>query len=84
MRKLYPTPLLFFFFLFISLSNHGHDGINNSFHFTENKGQFPENVLFHCDLHMGDLFLEKDRFTFDFYSITELNEFYQIKHSKKN
>ncbi len=40
--------------------------------FTENKGQFPENVLFSAELENGILFFEKDRFTYSLRNTEDL------------
>lgn len=51
-----------------------HDGIQNGYHFTVNNGQLDSRVLYHARLKQGNLFLEKDRFTFDLYDVEELND----------
>ena len=51
-----------------------------TFKFTENKGQFNSKVLYHNKLHIGDMFLEKDRFTFNLFDPDQLDEFYRKKH----
>lgn len=63
------------FITLISLTSplFAHDGIQNGFHFTLNKGQLDARVLYHSKLKQGNLFLEKDRFTFDLYDVDELN-----------
>ena len=75
------TPLIIGFLL-LFFTTYAHEPRAN-YHFSQNKGQLPENVLFHCNLHLGDVFLEKDRFTFDLFSAEELNDFYHFKHNKK-
>ena len=40
--------------------------------FTENKGQFPEQVIFSAELENGIVFFEKDRFTYYFHHADDL------------
>ncbi|MDA8715088.1 PKD domain-containing protein [Flavobacteriales bacterium] len=51
-----------------------------TFKFTENKGQLNSKVLYHNKLHLGDMFLERDRFTFNMYDPTQLDELYNKRH----
>jgi len=55
-----------------------------TFKFTENKGQLDSKVLYHNKLHLGDLFLEKDRFTFNMYDPNQLDELYFKRHGKND
>ncbi len=82
MRKVYQLSLILLFFSF-STSLFSHDGIKKGFHFTENKGQHGDNVAFHSKLHVGNMFLEKDRFTFDLFSAEEMNTLFDIKHTSR-
>ncbi|MDA8715089.1 SBBP repeat-containing protein, partial [Flavobacteriales bacterium] len=51
-----------------------------TFKFRENKGQLNSSVLFQNKLHVGDMFLERDRFTFNLYDPNQLEEFYRRRH----
>jgi gliding motility-associated-like protein len=51
-----------------------------TFKFRENKGQLNTSVLFHNKLHVGDMFLERDRFTFNLFEPAQLEEFYRRRH----
>ncbi len=79
MKKL-ATLLLFCICLLEGTAQHAEV---TSFHFSENKGQFPQEVKYHAKLHVGDVFLEANQFVFDMYSADEIDEYYQAKHSKK-
>ena len=80
MKKLY-TLLLLPALILLCLSTYSHDGIKKGYHFTENKGQFESNIVFHSKLHVGSMFLEKDRFTFDLFSSEEMNALFEKKHN---
>ena len=82
MKKLYNLILLPTLIL-LSLISYSHDGIKKGYHFTENKGQFQSNIVFHSKLHVGSMFLEKDRFTFDLFSSEEMNELFEKKHNSR-
>jgi gliding motility-associated-like protein len=75
MKKL----LLLSFSLFLIGTSFAHNG-DKTFKFRENKGQLDANVLFHNRLHVGDMFLEKDRFTFKIFDPNQLEEFYNRRH----
>lgn len=64
----------------ITLSIHGRHGGPTTFHFSENKGQFDNPVKYHAKLHIGDIYLESNRFVFDLYSAEELDAYYEMKH----
>ena len=81
MRNFYKSSL--FFLIILPFFHFAHDGIKNGFHFTENKGQLKSNVLYHCELPTGNLFLEKDRFTFDIFSSEEMNSVLRQKHQSR-
>ena len=51
-----------------------------TFKFRENKGQLNPSVLFQNKLHIGDMFLERDRFTFNLFDPAQLEEFYSRRH----
>jgi gliding motility-associated-like protein len=79
--KLKPIILLFVG-LFTSLVSYSH-GTFQTLNFTENKGQLDPRVQFHCKLHIGDLYLEKNGFTFDMFSAKELDYYYNLSHDRK-
>jgi hypothetical protein len=79
--KLKPITLLFVG-LFTSLLSYSH-GTFQALNFTENKGQLDPRVQFHCKLHIGDLYLEKNGFTFDMFSAKELDYYYNLSHDRK-
>ncbi|GIV29408.1 MAG: hypothetical protein KatS3mg028_0474 [Bacteroidia bacterium] len=45
--------------------------------FTENKGQWNEHVLFRASLDGGDLFIEKNKLTFNFYDKKKFRSFHE-------
>ncbi len=49
----------------------------NHLKFTENKGQWDDNVLFRATLDGGVLFLEKDKLTFNFYDKKKFRTFHE-------
>jgi len=51
----------------------------NDFVFTENKNQWHKNVLFKADIPSGNLFLERNCFTYQFYDAEALNRIYGHK-----
>lgn len=61
--------LLFIFILIFYLETYGHhhrDTLRgNSIEFIENKGQWPDNVLYRANINGGSIYLEKDGFTYD-------------------
>ena len=61
--------------------SHGHDEAD--YHFTENIGQLDQKVKFHCKLHIGDVYFERNQFTFDLFSVDDLDRLYKIRHKKK-
>ena len=56
----------------------------SDFHFTENKGQLNQKVYFHTKLHLGDIYFEKNTFTFDLYSAKDLDKAHKLRHARKN
>ncbi len=74
----------FLSYLFLSLSAFAHNGIQKGFHFTENKGQLDDRVSYHCKLHLGNLFLENNRLTFDLFDPVEISEMHDKKGKKSN
>ena len=63
-------------------SNAQHDV--TTFHFTENIGQLDSKVKYHSKIHVGDVYLESNKFVFDLFSGDELDAFYKAKHDSKN
>ena len=59
-------------------------GVKSDFHFTENKGQLNQKVYFHTKLHLGDIYFEKNTFTFDLYSAKDLDKAHKLRHARKN
>ena len=82
MRKIYHFPLIVLL-IFLTATGFSHDGIKKGFHFTENKGQHGKNVVYHSKLHVGNMFLEKDRFTFDLFSASEMDSLINFKHTSR-
>ena len=82
MRKFYSIALVFSI-VFLANTAFSHDGIKKGFHFTENKGQIDSKVVYHSKLHVGNMFLEKDRFTFDLFAATQMDSILSIKHQNK-
>jgi len=66
---------------FCALCANGHGG-DITFKFKENKGQFDSRILYYNKLHIGDMFLEKDRFTFNLYEPAQIDEFYRRRHGE--
>ncbi|CAG5087235.1 DUF7948 domain-containing protein [Parvicella tangerina] len=80
MNKLYILKAAaFLFILLFAAPFFAHNDIQRGFHFTENKGQFDERVEYQCRLHLGNLFLEKNRFTFDLFDPVGLSEMHEPK-----
>ena len=52
--------------------------------FEENKGQWPSQVLFKTDVKSGRLFLEKDKFTYVFYSTEDLESIHDVSHEHED
>ena len=70
------TPII------LCVSIFGHNDIKEGYHFTANEGQYDSHVHFYSRLKIGNMFLEKDRFTFDLYSGSELDSLHNIKNAK--
>jgi len=67
---------LFFFtvFLISSIITYAHDNQESDYHFTQNAGQLNQKVKYHCKLHIGDIYFEKNKFTFDMYSAEDIEQ----------
>jgi gliding motility-associated-like protein len=59
-------------------------GTFQALNFTENKGQLDSKVQYHCKLHLGDMYLEKNAFTFDLFSPRELDYYYDYAHNRNS
>jgi len=57
--------ILLFFITYVNVSAH-EPLVNNSFSFTENKGQWQENIVFLSEQEGADVYFEKDRFHYQF------------------
>ena len=68
--------------LILCLSIYGHNDIKEGYHFTANEGQYDSHVHFYSRLKIGNMFLEKDRFTFDLYSGSQLDSLHSIKNAE--
>ena len=62
-----------FLVTFLSWSSFSFSQNDGYYKYIENKGQWPEQVLYKCDLESGNLFLEKDGFTYDFWDNSEVS-----------
>ncbi|NCP46376.1 MAG: hypothetical protein GW818_08160, partial [Flavobacteriales bacterium] len=73
---------LFFFtvFLISSIITYAHDNQESDYHFTQNAGQLNQKVKYHCKLHIGDIYFEKNKFTFDMYSAEDIEQLDKIRH----
>jgi hypothetical protein len=60
-----------------------HNEKESDYHFTENKGQLDNKVKFHSKIHVGDIFFEKNAFTFDLFNAEDLDLAYKVRHDKK-
>ena len=69
--------------LLVGLSGNAQHDVT-TFHFTENVGQLDSKVMYHSKIHVGDVYLESNKFVFDLFSGDELDAFYKLKHDKKN
>ncbi|MCB9196614.1 MAG: PKD domain-containing protein [Flavobacteriales bacterium] len=74
MKLFKHLTVLLILFSILSTRSFAHDNIQSGYHFTENRGQFESRVVYHAKLNQGNLFLEKDRFTFDLFDTEELNQ----------
>ncbi len=80
MKKLLPILTLFFGFN-CYCQKESTPPQNPSLRFTENKGQWENNILFKAQLDGGALFLEKKCLTFNFYDKVKYRE---LHHATKN
>jgi gliding motility-associated-like protein len=74
---------LIILFSILSAVAFSHSGEEANYHFTANAGQLDQKVKFHCKLHVGDIYFEKNQFTFDLSSGEDLNRAYNIRHDRK-
>ncbi len=54
----------------------GGTHISSSVEFIENKAQWAKNIIYKADIPSGNIFLEKDRFTFLFYDAVKRSQFH--------
>ncbi|PJB13762.1 MAG: hypothetical protein CO118_12145, partial [Flavobacteriales bacterium CG_4_9_14_3_um_filter_32_8] len=66
--------------LLLSLLSLARGDQESDYHFTENKGQLNQKVKYHCKLHIGDVYFEKNQFTFDMYAAEDFDRLDQIRH----
>jgi gliding motility-associated-like protein len=66
LRLIAAGTLLLCLFLFIPAYGHKDTLRGNDIAFIENKGQWPEHVLFRAELNSGSVYLEKGGLTYDF------------------
>jgi len=62
----------FLFSIFFIVSTFGISQHDSYYKYIENKGQWPKQVLYKCDLENGNLYLEKDGLKFNFWDNSEL------------
>jgi len=72
--------ILIISFLIFSFLATAHEKQDADYHFTENIGQLDEKVKYHCKLHIGDIYFEKNKFTFDLYSAEDLKRLDEVRH----
>ncbi len=78
--------LLVLFCVVLNLSGYSHEdkNLNVGYEFIENKGQFDSKVSFLAKLRIGNMFLEKDRFTFDLFSAEDLMKRHNLDQDNMN
>jgi gliding motility-associated-like protein len=62
---------------------HGHNHESKTLAFSENKGQWHENVQYRAELHSGNLYLEKNGFTYSFYDKSFLAKYHAERETFK-
>ena len=55
--------------------------LKSDFHFTENRGQLISSVKYHCKLHIGDIFFKDNQFSFDLFSVEQLDRAHEFRHN---
>jgi gliding motility-associated-like protein len=76
--------LLTAFLLAINVISFAHEQKESDYHFTENKGQLDSKVKYHAKIHVGDIFFEKNAFTFDLFNAEDLDLAYKVRHDKES
>ncbi|HRN42548.1 MAG TPA: hypothetical protein PK649_10820, partial [Vicingus sp.] len=76
--------LLTAFLLVVNVIAFAHNYKESDYHFTENKGQLDNKVKYHAKIHVGDIFFEKNAFTFDLFNAEDLDLAYKVRHDKKS
>jgi gliding motility-associated-like protein len=67
--------IAFFTLLPIFFSSYAQEG-GTRLRFVENKNQWPSNVMYKAEISGGDIFLEKNRITYNFYDLSESSAFH--------
>lgn len=65
-------------------TGHSSGSTEGEIRFIENKNQWEAQVEFKLEFSVGNLFLEKDKFTYVFLDENDLAEFHHLKHAGKN
>ncbi len=68
-------------FLFLLSPFFGFNQNSESYQFIENKGQWNENVQFKTDISAGNLYLEANKITYDFYNQEEVETYFHAHNS---
>lgn len=68
------TRSIFILSVFLSMSAVLAAQEDSYYDLVENKGQWPSQVRYGCDVEQGKIFLEKDAFTFHFYDLSGIRE----------
>jgi gliding motility-associated-like protein len=79
MKKLLSLALI----VSVGLNLFAHNDDDSDYHFTKNEGQLPSNVKFHTKLHIGDVYYESNKFTFDMYSAEDITRLDEVRHNGK-
>lgn len=76
--------LTYLFPFFLLANTHGDEPIHNGnyLYFTENKGQWKDNILFEAQLPAARLFLESDKLTYLLIQPDDLASIHDCKHDK--
>ncbi|MDF1672440.1 MAG: PKD domain-containing protein [Vicingaceae bacterium] len=80
MKRLFNVAFCFL----ISIVALAHGKQQSDYHFTENKGQLNQTVKYHTKLHIGDIYFEANKFTFDMYSADDIARLDEIRHHDKD
>ena len=50
--------------------------------FVENKGQWKDNIIFKAKIPSGNLYLEQDKLTYQFYEEEDINRLHELHHNE--